>query len=298
MKRFSIIACIPAFNEEVRIASVLVRAKKYVTKIIVCDDGSTDLTGEIAKAMGAIVVSHNINEGKGIALNSAFMKAYELKPDVVVMFDADGQHDPNDIPKLIKPIIEKKADVVIGSRYLNKRRIETPFYRRIGLNFINILSQKTGNADVHDTQSGFRAFSYEAFEQVLKAKSRGYGIESEQLSLIFKKNLITLEVPIDIKYRNLGVTSKKNPTFHGFEVIDTIITLVIQERPLLYLAIPGAMMTFVGLLVGLYSLWYFNNTRYFSVPMVLITVFFVFLGMFLLISAMLFHTINRFKPET
>jgi len=112
-----IIACIPAYNEEATIAKVIIQTQKYVDKIIVCDDGSSDLTGLIAERLGAEVIRHERNLGKGAALRSLFKKAKELKAEIIVTLDADFQHDAADIPKLIKPILDGEADVVVGSRY-------------------------------------------------------------------------------------------------------------------------------------------------------------------------------------
>jgi len=100
-----VVACIPSFNEEKTIARVVLLAQKYVDCVVVCDDGSGDLIGEVAGALGAVVVRHEGNRGKGVALRSAFLRAKELKPDVVVVLDADGQHDPNEIPRLVEPVI-------------------------------------------------------------------------------------------------------------------------------------------------------------------------------------------------
>jgi glycosyltransferase involved in cell wall biosynthesis len=113
-----VVACIPAFNEERTIASVVVRALKYVDRVVVCDDGSGDLTGEIAEGLGAFVLRHDRNMGKGVAVRTAFRYAKDLEPDVVVMLDGDGQHDLGEIPRLVEPVVVGEADMVVGSRYV------------------------------------------------------------------------------------------------------------------------------------------------------------------------------------
>src|ERR1022692_5110080 len=115
----NVVACIPAFNEEEHIASVILGVRPHVEKIIVCDDGSHDMTSEIAEALGAKVVRHERNLGYGSALSTLFESARKENAGIMVMIDGDGQHDPNDIPRLIGPIIEGGADVVIGSRFLD-----------------------------------------------------------------------------------------------------------------------------------------------------------------------------------
>ncbi|MEM4234770.1 MAG: glycosyltransferase family 2 protein, partial [Candidatus Methanomethylicaceae archaeon] len=113
-----VIACIPAYNEERNIASVLLKTMKYVDKVIVCDDGSLDMTGEIAERLGAEVIRHERNMGYGAALRSLFKRSAELDPDVMVTIDADSQHNPEDIKRLTDPVLKGEADIVIGSRLL------------------------------------------------------------------------------------------------------------------------------------------------------------------------------------
>ncbi|MFH2110833.1 MAG: glycosyltransferase family 2 protein [Candidatus Bathyarchaeota archaeon] len=287
-----IVACIPAFNEERSIGGVVVRALRYVDRVVVCDDGSRDLTGVIAEGLGAVVVRHERNRGKGAALRSAFLRARELGVDVIVMLDADGQHDPEEIPGLVEPVLKGEADMVVGSRYVGGSRMDAPFYRRVGLSLFNALSGGSGDSGVGDTQSGFRAFSAKALDVVVGCKAEGYGVETEQLALAQKSGLRVVEVPVSVRYRGLGKTSKKNPAYHGFEIVDTVLRLVVLERPLLFLALPGAALFLVGVGFGVYFLWYFNLTRYFSVPMALVTVGAVFLGMLLLISSMMLYAIK------
>jgi len=117
-KRPFIIACIPAFREDASIARVIVKTLRYVDRVIVCDDGSPDMTAEIAERLGVEVIRHERNLGYGAALCSLFKRARELDPDVMVTLDADLQHDPDEIPKVLSPILRSEADVVIGSRFL------------------------------------------------------------------------------------------------------------------------------------------------------------------------------------
>jgi len=287
-----VVACIPAYDEERSIGSVVVRATKYVDKIIVCDDGSEDLTADIAEGLGAVVVKHERNLGKGVALRTAFRCAKGLEPDVVVMLDGDGQHDPGEIPRLVEPIVGGGVDMVVGSRFVEGSRVDAPFYRRLGLRLFNALSGRSGDSGVSDTQSGFRAFSAGALDVVLACEVEGYGVETEQLALAHRSGLRVVEVPVTIRYRGLGNTSKKNPAYHGFELVDTVLRLVVVDRPLLFLALPGTVLFLVGVGFGAYLLWNFNLTRNFSVPMALITAGAVFLGVLLVISSMMLYAIK------
>lgn len=148
--RPKIIACIPAYNEERTIASVVLKAMKYVNKVIVCDDGSEDLTGEIARRLGAEVVRHERNMGYGAALSTLFNKAREVKADIMVILDADGQHNPDDIPRLLKPIIDGEADIVIGSRFIGGLKGEIPAYRELGIKAITRLVKTMTYSDLTD----------------------------------------------------------------------------------------------------------------------------------------------------
>ncbi len=124
---------IPAFNEEQSIARIIIEAQKHADTVIVCDDGSTDLTAQIAERLGADVVRHEENCGYGAAIKSLFKRALEFGADVLVTLDGDGQHDASEIPQVIEPIIEGNADVVIGSRFIDaKGTAEMPFYRKVG----------------------------------------------------------------------------------------------------------------------------------------------------------------------
>jgi len=158
-----IIAAIPCFNEERFIGSVVVKAKKCVDTVIVIDDGSTDATGEVACEAGAVVYRHGQNKGYGAAIRSAIEKGRELGADVMVVLDGDGQHDPKDIPHLIKAILDGEADVVLGSRFQGKYN-EAPFYRHLGQRVLTTATNMTSGYRVSDSQSGFRAYSSKALD--------------------------------------------------------------------------------------------------------------------------------------
>ena len=264
----SIIACIPAYNEERTIAKVILQTKKYVDKIIVCDDGSSDMTGKIAEALGAIVVRHEKNMGKGIALKTLLLEVQKYNPDIVVTLDADGQHDPELIPKLIQPILDGKADMVIASRFVRKMGENIPRYRRMGLRVIN----KIQPYNIKDTQSGYRAYSVKAIPILMETKSKGYGVEIEQIKLALENNLKIVEIPAKIKYKGLPKTSKKNPLTHGAEIIVTIIRLTLEKRPLTYLGIPAAILYIISFYSGTQLINLYLRNRYFSIPFALISI--------------------------
>src|SRR5512145_2292085 len=189
-----IIAAIPAYNEEIALGSVILRAKKHVDSVIVVDDGSADATSAIAALAGADVIRHDRNQGKGVALKHAFLRAKELDADILVLLDADGQHNPDEIPTLLAPIQNTEADMVIGSRFLGVKN-EIPAYRRAGQSVLNYMTNKVSHSDVTDSQSGFRAFSKTAIRS-LALDEHGMGIESFMQRAAHDQNLRVAEVPI------------------------------------------------------------------------------------------------------
>ena len=290
-----IVACIAAFNEEKNIGGVIVKAMDYVDHVLVCDDGSSDLTGKIAEGLGAIIVKHARNKGKGAALRSMFTYAKDMDPDIVVMLDADGQHEPSEIPSLINPIVEGKADMVVGSRYVEGAKMNAPLYRRLGLKIINSLSGITGNHEVADTQSGFRAFSARALDVMLESESEGFGVETEQLALSHDNDLRVVEVPVTITY-NKKNTSNNNPISHGSELLKTVFRLVVEDKPST-IVIPGLLILLLGIISGIYFLWHFNATRYFSIPFALLTLGASILGTLLLVTSVLLYAIKRTRQN-
>ena len=202
-----IVIGIPAYNEEKNIASVLIKLKKISQDIIVCNDGSNDLTGKIAKELGAIVIEHKKNLGYGSAIKSIFLKAHEINADVLVTFDADGQHRIEDINTILEPIKNNSADIVIGSRFLNNNQ-EIPTYRKMGIKAITKLTNVTGGTKITDSQSGFRAYNKRILDKIIPQES-GMGISTEILIKAQKADFKITEVPITILYD--GDTSTHNP---------------------------------------------------------------------------------------
>jgi len=291
-----VVACIPAYNEHKSIADTVSKVSRHVDNVIVCDDGSMDTTGKIAERCGAIVIRNPSNMGKGAALKNCLKLARKLSADVVVTLDADGQHDPGDIPKLFRPIMRGEADLVIGSRYLEGSRMDPPLYRRFGLSVINSLGQSTMVA-VKDTQSGFRAFNKKALELFADSDEDGFGVESEQLAIARRFDLRVQEVPTVVRYEGLENTSKKDPVTHGFELVTVALKLLVQDRPLMMIGFPGALFIASSLVTGYLFVKEFNLYGYFSVPMALITFTFITLGTLLILSSLIFYAIYLLRLE-
>jgi glycosyltransferase involved in cell wall biosynthesis len=292
-KKLFTVACIPAYNEERTIAQVILKTMKHVDRVIVCNDGSHDMTGEIAERLGAEVVYHETNEGYGSSLCSLFRRARELDANIIVTLDADGQHDPGDIPVLVKPILEGSADVVIGSRFLNKNDArEVPFYRRLGIETITKLTNTALNDEVRDAQSGFRAYDRRALEG-LKLFESGMGISVEVLLKAAELGLGIVEVPVGCVYRGLGKTSKQGVLSHGLGVVMSIVKLVVEERPLIFLGVPGAVSLLAGVLFGVWMLQIYASEHHIVTNIALASLAFILIGLFAVFTAITLYAISR-----
>ena len=218
---------LPAYNEEITIGSMVHLSRLYADKVIVVDDGSSDRTAEIARKAGAEVIVHKVNKGKGRALKTGFETAVFLGADIIVTMDSDGQHNPAEIPKLVAPIIEGKAEMVNGSRYLNHTDKNTPLYRRIGQIVLDKFTNINSGLKITDSQSGFRAFAASTIEN-FRFNAQGMAIESEMLTDAGKAGFRIKEVGIGVRYDVDGSTKK--PVYHGLEVLLAILKDMIFKK--------------------------------------------------------------------
>jgi len=284
-----IIAAIPAHNEEATIGSVVLRAKKYVDKVIVVDDGSTDDTAEIAELAGAEVVRHKKNKGKGAALKSGFKKAKEFNPDFVVCLDSDAQHNPDEIPVLINTMINEDADIVIGSRFLKHSVKGLPSYRRFGQRILDFFTNLIGKSNISDTQSGFRAFSRKSIEK-LRFNQTGLDIESGIIIQAKDYNLKIKEVPITIRYDTRKPL--QHPVDHGLSIIVSIIKIISEKHPLLFFGITGTTLLVAGLFSGYWVVIKFNQSDTLAMGSALITLLLIISGMFLMSTGVILYTMQ------
>jgi glycosyltransferase involved in cell wall biosynthesis len=217
---------LPAYSESKVIKEVIQSIKKEGYKnIIVVDDGSNDNTYEQAKSTGVITISHPINRGKGAATQTGIDAAKLLNADIIVTMDSDGQHDPKDIKKLVKPILDGKADVVIGSRMLNTKDMPQS---RIAMNKIaNIVTYIFFGIMVTDSQSGLRAYSKKAYNSVYTYMDR-YEFESEMLGQIKNANLKIKEVPIKVIYTEYSKSKYKHMSKFSAQGLTNGIKMVVR----------------------------------------------------------------------
>jgi len=293
-RKISTIVAIPTFNEERTIGKIVLLAKRYTDKVIVCDDGSKDMTADIAANLGAIVVKHERNMGYGAAIQTLFRKARELDADVMVTLDGDGQHDPHEIPVLTEAILEGKADVTIGSRFLGDltKNNNVPRYRRMGIKVITRLTGATSNYEVSDAQSGFRAYSRKAVK-CLGLYENGMGVSVEVLMEARKHGLTVVEVPIRCNYHGLDKTSTHGSFRHGASVVMSIVRSVVEERPLVFLGVPGLVSLLIGVLFGIWMLQLYAIEKRMVTNVALASVAFTLAGLFAIFTAITLYAIVR-----
>jgi glycosyltransferase involved in cell wall biosynthesis len=220
---------IPVFNEELTIGNIIERAKVVLEKlglsyeIIVVDDFSTDRSLELSNRQGVKVYSFKKHMGKGYALRAGFAKA---KGDIITTIDSDGSHRPEELPSLLTPILEDKADLVIGSRYLNQNPAAARKLNAIGVRLFNFLIKVFTRVAVSDSQSGYRVMKSKILRN-MSLKSGGYEIESEMLVKTTRQGFHVIEVPISFEQRTYG-TSRLDPFVDGFKILLSIVSAYVR----------------------------------------------------------------------
>ena len=278
---------IPAYNEEKNIAKIIVKLKKMVDQILVCDDGSTDSTCAIAESLGVTVIKHPKNLGYGSAIRSIFLKAREINSEVLVTIDADGQHKIEDIKEVIKPIVDGQADISIGSRFLDKHD-NAPKYRKLGINIITKVTNSSLSEKITDAQSGFRAYNNKVLQSLTPSDS-GMGISTEILIKSSKLGFKIAEVPTEIQYE--GDTSTQNPVSHGTEVLMSTLKYISIERPLRFYGIPSFIFFVIGLTFTFSSIQYYAEVGRLNPNVTLVAVGTLLIGVILAVTAILLYSL-------
>jgi glycosyltransferase involved in cell wall biosynthesis len=288
------LVCIPAYNEARTIGLIVKESLEYADKVIVCDDGSTDDTIEIASKNGAEIISHHRNLGKGAAVKSLFNRAKELESEVTVTIDGDGQFLPNEIPKLMKKILEKKSDIVLGYRFGTVSDI--PKYRKFGNSVIAKMATLASDHEIRDAETGFRAYSLNAIKKI-KFNSNSFGMDAEILVNASKLGLKISEENVTVIYDTGGKTSTKNAIPLFADMASNLLQLIAIRYPLKFLGIPGISLIFLGALFSILTINYFNETGILSLGYTLLGLG-SFIGglMFLLMSIVLF-SISKTKSD-
>ena len=283
------LAGIAAYNEARYVGSIVLQARQYVDEVVVVDDGSTDNTARVAELAGATVVRHPENRGKGAAIQSILAEARKRNPDVLILLDADAQHDPNEIPVLVKPISEG-FDLVIGSREAQEDK--TPLYRRIGKKVIFRSSQLASRTNIYDSESGFRALSPKAINE-LELQANGFAVESEMITLAADKKLKITEVPISNIYTKDGST--RHPIRHGVDVLSRIVVMTSERRPLFVFGVAGGVLLVIGLVFGFRVINVASATGQLAIGSAVLTALFIITGILSIFTAIILNALSRRK---
>ncbi|RNC62987.1 MAG: Polyprenol monophosphomannose synthase [Candidatus Dichloromethanomonas elyunquensis] len=228
MNKLKIAIIIPAHNEEMIIQQVIESVQKAVSDstIIVIDDGSMDNTYAKAKSTGAITIRLAVNLGIGGAVQTGLIYAAQHGFDYAVQVDGDGQHDPKEIIRLLRPLILNQADLVIGSRYIEKSGFQSTFLRRIGSRYLNDLIYLITGLKITDSTSGFRACNSKIIHEFAKKYPKDYP-EPESIVFLKRKGYVIQELPVKMKERPNG-SSSINPYKSIYYMIKVSAAIVIE----------------------------------------------------------------------
>ncbi len=284
-----VMVAIPAYNEETSIGSVVLKTLKHVDEVVVVDDGSIDCTAEIARLAGAHVIRHSRNLGKGMAIRSAFLYARERLPDVLVLIDGDNQHDPEEIPSLVKPVLSCECDVSLGVRW--GRTAGMPLYRRVGKRTLDYAtSMCVKNGMVTDSQCGFRAFSRKAYID-LEPEVQGIGTESQILVEAQENGLVISETNVNCRYDVEGSTL--TPGKHGMNVLGTIISTISEKRPLFIFGSGGLILILLGAILGVWTLDIFSRTGELAIGYSLVVVLLTIVGILSVFIGIILNALRK-----
>lgn len=293
-----VLVAIPAYNEEATVADVVAETAEYADEVLVVDDGSDDATSECAEGSDAVVVQHEKNQGYGAALKTAFEEADRRGADHLVVLDADGQHDPSDVPELVEAQRTSGAELVIGNRFTDESGTTVPRYRRVGLFVVNLLTNVglgTGvrGSWIADTQSGFRAYDEDAIESLADDDSIGDGMNAST-DIIYHahdRDYDVEEVPTTIDYDKENANSQ-NPLSHGIVLVSNLLHVLERERPITLIGVPGFVIAAIGLGLLYLAVLQSLRTGTLSVGLSILAVFLAFVGILACFSAIILHSIQ------
>jgi len=282
-----VVVGIPALNEERSIAKVIVRSLPHADKVLIVDDGSNDDTALIARSLGAVVLRHEKNLGYGAAIRDCFEWARQYGADVLVTLDADGQHDPHEIPKLMDALRNTQADVVIGSRQI--RPSGMPRYRWLGKHALDLATHVKIEGRLVDAQSGFRAYSRKAIEGLTLTED-GMGADSELLMRAQHSGMHIVDVPVTHSYAGLE-TSSHNPVMHWLDVFFSVAKFVSIRHPLLFYGVFAGVSLVTSLVFGIMTIDYYQRWGRVVTNLALISLAAGIIGLLALFTAMILFTL-------
>ncbi len=282
-----IIVGTPAYNEEKYIGSIVLQARQYADEVVVVDDGSADRTHLVAGLAGATVVRHEKNKGYGSAIQRIMAEAAARDADILIILDADSQHNPDEIPALIEAI-RQDYDVVIGSRKLQSNVI--PPYRRVGQKVLSGLTRILSREKLTDTESGFRAYSRKAIS-TLDLKENGMAISSEIVTSAARKGLRIKEIPISVTYTKDG--SSLNPIRHGVSVFRRITVMISEKRPLLFFGIFGTILILFGIAMGVMVVQTFYTSQVLQIGSALVSMLLITVGVLVISTGVILNVLAK-----
>lgn len=291
----TITAVIPAYNEAKTIGRVVEETCRYVNQVVVVDDGSTDGTPDLAIRAGAMILKHTHNAGYGASLATGFKYVKDNGANILVVLDADGQHDPSQIPLLVAPIIEGRADMVIGSRFMDdERKSDIPAYRRFGIGVVNKAWRFASSDSMTDTQCGFRAYSRRAIDGI-DITEAGMSASLEVLDQASDNNLKVVEVPVSVRYE--GDTSTMEPGKHGMELINYVMKKLKEEHPLLIFGGSGMVLTIIGLGFGVVAMNSYFEARYLPFGPTMIAAVAIYIGTLMIFGGLILNAIQSLASK-
>jgi glycosyltransferase involved in cell wall biosynthesis len=297
MKSLDVLVCIPAYNAESTISEAVKRCQKFADLVLVINDGSSDKTEFLAKEVGADVVTHKRNRGYGAAIKTGLIEGLKRNARVTITFDADLQHDENDIPKLIKPIMDNSTDIVIGSRFIqNDDDVKT--YRKFGIKIITTLVNSFMNNHISDAESGLRAYSLDSLKELVPLlETEGMGMSSEILLKSAVCKLKIFEIPRKEMYPDGVKTSSKNPLRHGLSVVFTILKLIIETKPLKAFGIPALIFFIASIITSFSVVDYYNAVGRLPLGLTIFTFLLLSTGFFFSLAAMILYVLSRISSR-
>ena len=297
MKSLDVLVCIPAYNAESTISEAVKRCQKFADLVLVINDGSSDKTEFLAKEVGADVVTHKRNRGYGAAIKTGLIEGLKRNARVTITFDADLQHDENDIPKLIKPIMDNSTDIVIGSRFIqNDDDVKT--YRKFGIKIITTLVNSFTNNPISDAESGLRAYSLDSLKELVPLlETEGMGMSSEILLKSAVCKLKIFEIPRKEMYPDGVKTSSKNPLRHGLSVVFTILKLIIETKPLKAFGIPALIFFIASIITSFSVVDYYNAVGRLPLGLTIFTFLLLSTGFFFSLAAMILYVLSRISSR-
>jgi glycosyltransferase involved in cell wall biosynthesis len=283
-----VIVGMPAYNEAKYIGSVILQARRFADEVVVVDDGSSDATADIARLAGATVVIHEYNQGYGSTIRTLLDEAKKRDADILVVLDADSQHNPDEIPRLVEGI-KGGADIVIGSREMQKNKIAG--YRRLGQKVLTRMTKVASGQRLSDTESGFRAYSRKAIA-TLELKETGMAVSAEIISAATAGGLVIAEVPVSVSYTGDGSTL--NPVKHGLGVLNRILVMISERRPLLFFSVFGGLFLAIGLAAGGVVIWIFYfGANALATGLAMVSILFVTIGMLTIFTGIILNVLMK-----